>query len=349
MSYMYTFLKFFLAVFVFFFVLIAGYFLIKWYTSPVFQIGEREIGDILKFNDDVTAAKLDPSKLKVLSYNLGFAAGPIQHTLADEHPEDFFTANLDKFIDLVRAQDANVVLLQEVDLDSKRSWYMDQLQYVMDRLGWGYAAPVVDWDMFFPLRNERKITKATVVISKFPIVSNEYTQTSCKPNFENQLLNIFYYPLLWKSTIQRVELEIGKKRVAVYNVHLCVWNRAARVVQGEYLARWINAESSAVDYVIGGDFNFQAYIRGTPKPEKDLTQPPFINQFRESISGLSEILSTNGESAEELHNNFTFAERRHRYDFLFYSQGLNFEDAKVVKDIDASDHYPVYGAFSFAK
>lgn len=349
MSYLYAFVKFFLAVFVFCFVLVAGYFLIKWYTSPVYQIGERESGEVLRFNEDVEAGKINTDTLNVLSYNLGFAAGPIQHTLADEHPEDFFTANLDKFIDLVRAEDANVVLLQEVDLDSKRSWYMNQLQYIMDRLGWGYAAPVVDWDMFFPLRKERKITKATVVISKFPIVSNEYTQTPCKPNFESQLLNIFYYPLLWKSSMQRVELEIGKKRVAVYNVHLCVWNRAARVAQAEYLARWINEDNSAVDYVIGGDFNFQAYIRGTPKPEDDLSQPPFINQFRESVSGLREILSTSGESADELHNNFTFEERKHRYDFLFYSKGLNSEDAKVVKAIDASDHYPVYGSFSFVK
>ncbi|MFW5499826.1 MULTISPECIES: endonuclease/exonuclease/phosphatase family protein [unclassified Maridesulfovibrio] len=346
---MYTFFKFFISISAFLFILVSGYFLIKWFTNPVYRIGDLRKGQILKFNDDAEAEEVNSDKLKVLSYNLGFAAGPMQHTLADEHPEDFFTANLDKFINLVREEDANIVLLQEVDLDSKRSWYMNQLQYIMERLGWGYAAPVVDWDMYFPLRKERKITKATVVLSKFPIASNEYTQTSCKPNFENRILNIFYYPLLWKSTMQRVELKVAGKRVDIYNVHLCVWNRAARVAQAEYLAEWINRESRDVDYLVGGDFNFQAYIRGTPIPEKDLSKPPFINQFRENLGGIGEILSGPEESAEVLHKNFTFEERKHRYDFLFYSDGLVLESAEVIDTIAASDHYPVSGSFLLAR
>ena len=349
MNYVYTFLKLFTSVFLFVLILVAGYFLIKWFTSPVYRIGALEEGLILKFNGEADTEESNSGKLRVLSYNLGFAAGPVQHTLADEHPEEFFTTNLDNFIDLVRIEDANIVLLQEVDLDSKRSWYMNQLQYIMERLGWGYAAPVVDWDMFFPLRKERKITKATVVISKFPILSNEYTQTSCKPNFENQLLNIFYYPLLWKSTMQRVAVEVAGKRVDIYNVHLCVWNRAARVAQAEHLVEWIKKESSGVEFLIGGDFNFQAYIRGTPIPENDLSKPPFINQFRESLGGVGEILSKPGQSAEALHKNFTFEERKHRYDFLFHSKGLFVDSAVVIDSIAASDHYPVFGVFQFVK
>lgn len=349
MGYVYTFLKLFTSVFLSLFILVAGYFLIRWFVDPVYHIGEQEKGQVLRFNAELAAEKAEPEELKVLTYNLGFAAGPVQQTLADDHPETFFTTNLDKFIDLVRKEDANLILLQEVDLDSKRSWYLNQLQYIMTRLGWGYAAPVVDWDMFFPLRKERKITKATVVISKFPIVSSEYTQTACKPNFESQLLNIFYYPLLWKSTMQRVTVEVGGKRVDIYNVHLCVWNRAARVAQAEYLAEWIKRESFGVDFLVGGDFNFQAYIRGTPLPENDLSQAPFINKFRERLGGAGEVLSSSGEAAEMLHKKFTFAERKHRYDFLFYSKGLHPGDAKIIDGIDSSDHYPVYGEFFFSR
>ncbi|WP_320174459.1 endonuclease/exonuclease/phosphatase family protein [Maridesulfovibrio sp.] len=346
---MYALFKLFFSILFFVSILAAGYFLIRWFVDPVYRIGALENGEVLKFSGETQAGEIYSGKLKVLSYNLGFAAGPMQHTLADDHPEDFFTANLDEFINLVRTEDANIVLLQEVDLDSKRSWYMNQLNYIMDRLGWGYAAPVVDWDMYFPLRKERKITKATVVISKFPIVSNDYTQTSCKPDFENRILNLFYYPLLWKSTMQRVAVEVGGKRVDIYNVHLCVWNRDARVAQAEYLAEWIKRESRDVDYIIGGDFNFQAYIRGTPIPEEDLSKPPFINKFREKLDGVSEILSSPGQSADILHKNFTFEERKHRYDFLFYSKGLLLESAQVVDAIAASDHYPVFGSFLFVR
>ncbi len=344
---MYPIFKLLSAIFLFLIILVAGYFLIKWFSAPDYRIGKMKQGQVIKFETESSMDSTEKKDLRVLSYNLGFAAGPVQQTLADEHPESFFIANLDKFIDLVRAEQANVVLLQEVDLDSKRSWYMNQLEYIMGRLGWGYAAPVVDWDMYFPLRKERKITKATVVISKFPIVSNEYVQTSCKPNFENMLLNIFYYPLLWKSTLQRVGVEVGGKRLDVYNVHLCVWNRAARVAQAEYLSKWVNTASSGLDYIIGGDFNFQAYIRGTPVPSVDLAKAPFVNGFRDSLNGSKEILSRPGESAGRIHQNITFEERKHRYDFIFYSAGMTLKNAKVITGIDASDHFPVFGEFSF--
>ncbi|WP_419783192.1 endonuclease/exonuclease/phosphatase family protein [Maridesulfovibrio sp.] len=344
---MYTLFKVFAAVFLFVVILVAGYFLIKWFSAPDYSTGQLEQGQVLKFDLDGESGPAANESLRVMSYNLGFAAGPMQHSLADDHPESFFISNLDKFIDLVRAEQANIVLLQEVDIHSKRSWYMNQLEYVMERLGWGYAAPVVDWDMYFPLRREHKITKATVVLSRFPILSNEYTQTASKSNFESMLLNIFYYPLLWKSTMQRVGIDLGDKRLDIYNVHLCVWTRAARVAQVKFLSNWINKSSTGNAFILGGDFNFQAYIRGTPKPMADLAKPPFLDVLWQDLSGVSEILSEKGDSADNIHKNYTFEERKHRYDFLYYSRGLNQDEGKVIRNINVSDHFPVFGSFNF--
>ncbi|WP_432735082.1 endonuclease/exonuclease/phosphatase family protein [Maridesulfovibrio sp. FT414] len=284
---------------------------------------------------------------KVMSYNMGFASGPIQHTMADDHPESFFETNLDNIVALITEQKADIVLLQEVDIDAKRSWYTNQLDYMMKRLGWGYAAPVVDWKLYFPLRKERKITKATVVISRFPILFNEYCLTSAKPNFESMPLNIFYYPLLWKSCMQKVSIDVNGKPLDVYNVHLCVWNRAARVAQAAFLADWINSSSGERPFVIGGDFNFQAYIRGTPVPDADMARPPFMNILWERLAGLGEIMSSDQDSVSDIHMRATFPERSHRYDFIFYSGGLASEGGAVVGGIDASDHLPVIGTFRF--
>lgn len=134
---MYTLFKVFAAVFLFVVILVAGYFLIKWFSAPDYSTGQLEQGQVLKFDLDGESGPAANESLRVMSYNLGFAAGPMQHSLADDHPESFFISNLDKFIDLVRAEQANIVLLQEVDIHSKRSWYMNQLEYVMERLGWG--------------------------------------------------------------------------------------------------------------------------------------------------------------------------------------------------------------------
>lgn len=341
---MYTFLKFFTPLFLLGIVCIAGWFVFKWYSDPDYQISAVQKGSVLKFDAD-SNLEARKGRLKVISYNLGFAAGPMQHSLADAHAKSFFKMNLDSFIGMVKEQRADIVLLQEVDIDSKRSWYFNQLEYIMEELGWGYAASVVDWDLFFPLRKERKIEKATVVVSKYPIVSNEFTLTSCKPNFENKLLNIFYYPLLWTSCMQKVGVDLGDRILDVYNVHLCVWNREARVEQTQYLVDWIKKSGAGREFIIGGDFNFQAYIRGTTVPEEDMQKTPFINVLWDNFDGLGELLAEKKYSTMEIHEDFTFPERKHRYDFMFYSGGMKFVKGGVIKNIDVSDHLPVTGVF----
>ncbi len=342
---MYTFFKIITPIFLLSIVCVVGWFAYKWYSEPAYKTGNIEKGEVLVFRS-ARLARYE-GDLKVISYNIGFAAGPMQHSLADDHPESFYKNNLDGFVSLVKKQRADVVLLQEVDIDSKRSWYFNQLEYIMKELGWGYAAPVVDWDMFFPLRKERKIEKATVVISRYPIVSNEYTLTSGKPNFENRLLNIFYYPLLWKSCMQKVGIDLGGRVLDVYNVHLCVWNRDARVGQAEFLVDWIKNSGTENEFIVGGDFNFQAYIRGTPKPEEDMQKPSFLNVFWDNFDGLGELLSDKNCSNLKIHENFTFPERKHRYDFIFYSSGMKLVKGKVIKGTDVSDHLPVAGTFSY--
>ncbi|WP_320172338.1 endonuclease/exonuclease/phosphatase family protein [Maridesulfovibrio sp.] len=344
---MYTFLRYITPVFFLLILAVAAWFNFKWYKDPPFEISRIETGPINKYGGESRIQTEPEETFTIISYNMGFAAGPMQHTLADEHPESFFTANLEKLAAMIKVRKADVVLLQEIDLDSKRSWYMNQLDILMKTLGWGYAAPVVDWDMYFPLRKERKITKATVVISRFPLVSNEFCLTSAKPVFENNLLNIFYYPLLWKSCMQRVTVKAGIRELDIFNVHLCVWNRAARIAQANFLADWVRRTERNRNFIIGGDFNFQAYIRGTPVPTDDMLREPFLNIIWDSADGIKEILSSRTDSTDRLHEQFTFPERKHRYDFMFYSQKLKLERAGVIKDIDASDHLPVFGIFRF--
>ncbi|OEU70712.1 MAG: endonuclease/exonuclease/phosphatase [Desulfovibrio sp. S3730MH75] len=341
----YAFIKPLVAVLLILVVAVVCWLLFNWYSSPDFEISELKHGSVLEFDNGVSEVKAKNSKLTVLTYNLGFAAGPMQETLADDHPESFYTDNLDKFIGFVKSKDVDILLLQEVDLNSKRSSYVDQLEYIMDRLGWGYAAPVVDWDLYFPLRKEHKIVKATVVLSKFPISSNEYTLTSCKPNFDNILLNIFYYPLLWKSTMQRVSIIVGGNPIDIYNVHLCVWSRAARVEQIKYLAKWINENPSGRDFIVAGDFNFQAYIRGTPIPTVDMSKTPFMKQLWDQVPEISELYSSKSSDAQSIHNQYTFPERKHRYDFMYYSANIQVLDSEIDSSIDSSDHLPIVATF----
>ena len=345
MHLVYTFFKIFTLIFLIVLLVTSGWIFIRWYSDSDYKIGSVQKGDILTYTAKQGILDLNPECIKIVSYNLGFAAGQMQHTLADFHPKSFFIKNLDCMIAMIKSQRADIVLLQEVDLNSKRSWYFNQLDYIMKKLGWKYAAPVVDWNMYFPLRKEHKIKKATVVISKYPIVSNSYTETSAKSNFENWMLNVFYYPLLWKSTMQKVGIDLGGRILDIYNVHLCVWRRSARVAQTKFLVNWIKSQGAGHEFIIGGDFNFQAYIRGTPVPEADMEKAPFMNILWDNLDGIGEIRSTKNSSIGDIHYNYTFPERKHRYDFIFYSNGLRLDESEIIESIPSSDHLPVSGGF----
>ncbi len=345
MKIFYTFLKPLVIILIILLCAVILWFFYRWINDPEYKISNIQDGLVLNLNESAGGIDVKNNSLTVISYNLGFAAGPIQRTLADDHPLSFYSQNLDNFISLVKEKNADILMLQEVDLNSKRSGYVNQLEYIMNRLGWNYAAPVIDWDFYFPLRKEHQIVKSTVVISKFPIISNKYTLTSCKPNFENKLLDIFYYPLLWKSTMQQVKVLVGNNTISFYNVHLCVWNRSARLEQIKYLSKMIRNDDSSDGFIVGGDFNFQAYIRGTPVPTGDMVKPPVLRALWNDLPEIREAIIDKSSSTEDIHKHFTFPERKHRYDFLFYSKKFNIENVEIVKDLQSSDHLPLIGVF----
>lgn len=319
-------------------VVICGWFGWRWFSSDAHDIGLRRQGKIVTSPSPAVRVK---EEVTILSYNMGFAAGPVQHSLADDHPEEFFRRNLDSVVHLLKSSGADIALLQEVDLHSKRSHYVNQLEYIMKKTGWGYAAPVVDWDMFFPLRKEHRIRKATVVLSRYPIKSSSYRLNSAKSNFDNYLLNVFYYPLLWKSCMQHVQVVLGDKTLNVFNNHLCVWTREARKDQFDVLMDWIREENLGNNLVIGGDFNYQAYIKGTEKPEEDMEKSPFFSGIWEDIPGIGEAFMLPDTPKRKIHENITFPERNHRYDFMFFSKDFALKSSEVVGSIDASDHLPI--------
>ncbi|MCZ6635239.1 MAG: hypothetical protein O7G87_17710, partial [bacterium] len=88
--------------------------------------------------------------LSVLSYNIGFAVGPVQKTVGETRAKSEYLHNLNEIVRVVEETDADILLLQEVDLNSRRSHYLDQLQYLQDRLEWPYAACTTTWKTYVP-------------------------------------------------------------------------------------------------------------------------------------------------------------------------------------------------------
>ena len=74
--------------------------------------------------------------LTVLSYAMHYALGGLQ--AGQQRPEvATIYDRLDAIVDMLVGSEADIVLLQEVDFCSRRTYYIDQLHYIAEALGWG--------------------------------------------------------------------------------------------------------------------------------------------------------------------------------------------------------------------
>ena len=105
-----------------------------------------------------TAALDTQSALTIVTYNVGYAAlGEDADFFMDggktSMPEDasVVTRNLEGIAETLKALDADIYLLQEVDTDSKRSFGINEVEYLKEALGLpvsfalNYSAPFVPY------------------------------------------------------------------------------------------------------------------------------------------------------------------------------------------------------------
>ena len=85
------------------------------------------------------------AELVVLSYSIAYGLGDARQCGRRLPPATIYD-RLDAVIATIAASGADVVLLQEVDFASRRTYDVDQLQYIAAALGWGFMARVITWE-----------------------------------------------------------------------------------------------------------------------------------------------------------------------------------------------------------
>lgn len=284
----------------------------------------------------------DTDVLRVVTWNIGFGSGPHQETLADRHPRELFVGNLNRIVALARDTAADVMLLQEVDLGSKRSHRINQLEYLQDQLGWSHATYVESWNTFVPLMGIGRVRECAAIISRYPLHDAEGHIAWFDPAFRDRLKRALYRPFVWGSPMMHATLEVGGRSVHLFNVHLDVFQRAYRKYQVELLAQWMHERTLTRDTIIGGDFNYHAVLRTYDAHQRaDELLPPAFEPLWTLDAEMKEAFISASSVAAEIHAQVTFPEHGLRHDFLFHSAGLDLEHAEVLDARGVSDHRPV--------
>ena len=169
----------------------------------------------------VTVAGPPASALTVMSYNLKFGGGRLDFFF-DCHGDRVLMSraevlrHLEALAEKVRQVDPDVLFVQEVDVNSKRSAYLDQLQWLLDHTSLNFAHYASQWKAdFVPSDGIGAVDSGNAILSKYPLVAGTRIALALRKD-QSGLERYFYL----RRNLLRSELELpGGSAVALVAVH----------------------------------------------------------------------------------------------------------------------------------
>ena len=206
------------------------------------------------------AAPAESGTMTVVIYNTGYAAlGENADFFMDggttTMPEDRgeVEANLKGIAETLKALDADVIMLQEVDTGSKRSFGIDEAAYYAEELGlpFDYALNYSSAFVPFPLSSMMgKVKSGLATYTDLAVSSSERIQLPCPFSWPVRCFNL-------KRCLLVNRIPVGDRELVMINLHLEAYDSGeGKIAQTKMLYELLSAELEKGNYVIaGGDFN----------------------------------------------------------------------------------------------
>lgn len=255
----------------------------------------------------------------IVTYNIGFGAYTPQFSFFMDGGEFSVAESEESVIGTVRGAASYVagtinpdfVLWQEVDLDSTRSYHVDEYEEIQEFYKDYSMTFAVNYDsafLFYPLTQPHGKSKAGLaVMSRYPIESALRRSFPISSSFSKFLdLDRCY-------SINRIPME-GGKYLCLINLHMSAYGSSDEIRQGQIamLCEDMQREYAADNYVIcGGDFNHDLKALTNDGGEKESWAYPFPREqlpegFRFCLDDFSEeeraAMHDSGRNADEAYN-----------------------------------------------
>ena len=219
-------------------------------------------------------------KLKFLTWNISFAYGPGSDGVSqdgvppyEQRPASHFESGLKTISSFIHDMQIDVAFFQEVDFNSRRSHYTNQLDTIARTSGLEYRLPIIAWDREYvpypglnPKNHFGKVVSGGGVISRFPLhqIQNDFLP---KPRENSFLYNYFYL----NRYLQIFKIELPKSEINCANLHLEAFSQENRDLH------LIRLQDRLIDYdlaITGGDFNGPAKLNEEHEKKWDLNFSP---------------------------------------------------------------------------
>ncbi|MEY3015446.1 MAG: hypothetical protein RIT45_4181 [Pseudomonadota bacterium] len=226
-----------------------------------------------------------PSQLRAMAWNIKYGAARIPFwfdcwgdRIAMDRAE--VIANLEAIAEVIDEMQVDVLLLEEIEVNSRRSGYVDMVQWLLDHTRLNEGAYFETWDAaYVPSEGLGRMNLGNAILSRYPIAMAERIRQVDRTDLD-PVTEAFYI----KRAIGRVEVQLGARRAAVLVVHTEAYdNDGTKQKQIAQIHEVATAETIPV--LLGGDFNElpPSAVRKSGFPDEretavcsaDFAQPPY--------------------------------------------------------------------------
>lgn len=303
----------------------------------------------------------EESRLTVMTYNVKFGGGRIDFFF-DCHGDEVLMSeaqvitHLEGLAEFVRAKDPDIVFLQEVDVLSKRSAYVDQVQWLLDHTDLNFGEYASQWKAdYVPSDGIGAVDSGSAILSKWPLENARRFALSLRSD-QSGIERYFYL----KRGLLTAELAFATP------VHLATVHAAAYSTDGTKANHIAEFETTLDNFegvfIAGGDLN--TLPPGTEKqhdfPDSACTDEFVADDYRDEDDLLTSLYDKyqaaipldEYQADNERHYTHTtdgddFWNRKLDYIFtnaeVVPGSGVTHQDASTVgiETMPLSDHAPI--------
>jgi endonuclease/exonuclease/phosphatase family metal-dependent hydrolase len=148
----------------------------------------------------------------------------------------------------------DILMLQECDVNSKRTSYTDELTYILDHTYFNYAAYASEWKSeYIPSDGLGRMDMGQVILSRWPISDAKRVNLATRGD-QSGIVNYFYLHSCYISGTIKVP---GFKEFSILNIHASAFatDDTKQKHYEEFKSELDRLDAAGVYFVAGGDFN----------------------------------------------------------------------------------------------
>jgi endonuclease/exonuclease/phosphatase family metal-dependent hydrolase len=318
--------------------------ILKWVSSK--RLNEESGVAIL-----ATHSQLPPERdtVTLIALNVGFF---MSNGVAEKRSHDSMMRNMESFSLVLDRELPDIVALQEIDLASRRTYFVNQLNWLANNHNFSNNAFALAWNkQYVPYPGDKMSSHYGPMASGLGLLTNQtlLSNTRIKLAKSEKLKGVGPGKLaqwlaaeLYTDRVLHIsKLAVSGQELIVMNVHLENSNAQSRERQVKDLLSEYKKINENMPVLVVGDFNS---MKLTGKNSNTLTGEE-IDWFKNDATIHLMLKSFRSISATSAEPSFPSWRPRLRFDYVFFNQWIEPVEEKVLTDCTASDHLPVLFRF----